>query len=67
MNNDPITSEAVLRMATDGLSEDEIAIALPQLPRSEIRRILFADKAEHRKKQRVQETLDRMMGPWSIR
>ena len=36
---DEITSEAVLRMFIDGLSVEEVLIALPTLERSDIERI----------------------------
>ena len=41
---DEITSEAVLRMFIDGLTVDEVLIALPTLERSDIERIHNLDR-----------------------
>ena len=69
---DEITSEAVMRMFLDGLSVDEVLVALPTLERSDIELILFADRANKRQQERNADTLekiDNMIGnsAWRIK
>lgn len=66
---DAITSEAVLRMFIDGLTVDEVLVALPTLQRSEVERIKYADLAEKRQRDRIKERLDREVGnaAWRIK
>lgn len=69
---DPITTDAVMRMFLDGLSVDEVLVALPTLERSDLERILFADRANKRQQERNADTLekiDNMIGnaAWRIK
>lgn len=64
---DEITSQAVLRMFLDGLSVDEVLVAIPTLLRSDIERVQRRADAERRQQKRLKENLDRQMSPWEIK
>ena len=66
MKLDPITIDAIMRMFLDGLSVDEVLIALPTLDRSDVEHVRLSAQ-DRAKAQRAMHKLDRQMSPWAIK